>query len=109
MEFYKHHIDSLVKQFNSNIQNGLDENGIRSARQKFGKNILKAANTRSIYQILLGQFTSPLVLILLVASLASFYLQQRQVKMIYSGLRLHWNKNQNILLQRGSCRKQRPY
>lgn len=76
MEFYKRHIDTLVKQFNSNIQNGLDENGILSVRKKFGKNALKTVNTRSIYRILLGQFTSPLVLILMVASLASFYLQQ---------------------------------
>lgn len=76
MECYKQHIDAVLKQFNSNAQNGLDENTIQSARQKFGKNVLKAANTRNIYQILLGQFTSPLIIILIVASLASFYLQQ---------------------------------
>src|SRR5665647_386362 len=76
MEFYKQHIDAAVSQFNSNIKNGLDENAVQSARQKFGKNILKAANTRSIYRILFGQFSSPLIIILIVASLASFYLKQ---------------------------------
>jgi len=76
MEFYKQHIDAVIKQFNGNIQNGLDEKVIQSARQQFGKNVLKATNTRSFFQILLGQFTSPLIIILIVASLASFYLQQ---------------------------------
>lgn len=76
MEFYKQHINAVVKQFNSNIKDGLDEKAIQSARQKFGKNMLKAANTRSVFQILLGQFISPLIIILAVASLSSFYLQQ---------------------------------
>ncbi|MGZ8559276.1 MAG: cation-transporting P-type ATPase, partial [Chitinophagaceae bacterium] len=52
MEIYKQSIDAVVKQFNSNIQNGLEEKSIQSARQKFGRNVLKAANTRSILQIL---------------------------------------------------------
>ncbi len=76
MEPCKQHIDDVVKQFNSNIENGLNENAIQSSRQKFGKNVLKATNTRSIYRILFGQFTSPLVIILIVASLSSFYLNQ---------------------------------
>ena len=37
-----------------------DENAIQSAKLKFGKNVLKASNTRSILQILFGQFISPL-------------------------------------------------
>lgn len=73
---YKQSIDAVIKRFNSNAKNGLDENSIQSATLKFGKNVLKAANTRSILQILLGQFTSPLIIILMVASLASFYLKQ---------------------------------
>ncbi len=76
MESNIQHIDALIKQFNSDVLHGLNENVIQSAKQKFGKNVLKAANTRNIYQILLGQFTSPLIVILIVASLASFYLQQ---------------------------------
>ena len=76
MKFYHRHIDDVIKLFNSNIQSGLDENTIQSATQKFGKNVLKAVNTRSILQILIGQFTNPLIIILIIASLASFYLQQ---------------------------------
>jgi magnesium-transporting ATPase (P-type) len=76
MEFYRQNIDALIQQFNSNVQRGLDENSIQSARKKFGKNILKASNTKNVFQILLRQFTGPLIIILVVASLLSFYLQQ---------------------------------
>jgi len=76
MEIYKQTIEAVVKQFNSNLQTGLNEIAIQSARQKFGKNVLKAASTRNVLQILLGQFTSPLIILLIVAALSSFYLKQ---------------------------------
>jgi Ca2+-transporting ATPase len=76
MQSNKQTIDELVKQLNSHAKEGLNENEVRLALQKFGKNELKDANTRSIYRILFGQFTSPLVIILVVASGASFYLKQ---------------------------------
>lgn len=76
MQSNKQTIDELVKQLNSHTKEGLNENEVRLALQKFGKNELKDANTRSIYRILFGQFTSPLVIILVVASGASFYLKQ---------------------------------
>jgi len=76
MEQYKQNIDSLVKQFNSNSKNGLDENAIQAARQKFGANVLKASNTRSIWIMLLGQFKDLLVIIFICAGLLDFYLGQ---------------------------------
>ena len=76
MDLYKENVDTIVKQFNSHVENGLDENAIQSARRKFGKNVLKVVNARNLFQILFGQFTNPLIIILIVASLASFYLQQ---------------------------------
>ena len=76
MEFYKQSIDELVKQLNSNKTDGLTESNITTARQKDGRNILKATNSINLFKILLGQFTSPLVLILIVAASISFYLAQ---------------------------------
>ena len=76
MEFYKQPVDAVIKIFNSNAEHGLDENTIQSVRRKFGNNVLKATNSRSFFKILLGQFTSPLVIILIVASLVSYYLGQ---------------------------------
>lgn len=76
MEFYKQNIDSIIRQFNSNVRDGMGEKSVFSAREKFGKNVLKASNTRNVFQILLAQFSSPLIIILIIASLASFYLQE---------------------------------
>ena len=76
MDFYRQNIDDIVKQFKSNSTDGLNENVISSARQEFGSNVLKATNSISILKLLLRQFTSPLVFILIVASAVSFYLSQ---------------------------------
>lgn len=75
MEIYKQNIDSVLERFNSHAQNGLDENVVESIRRKLGKNVLKTANSRGPFQMLSGQFTNPLIIILIVASLASFYMQ----------------------------------
>lgn len=76
MENYQQNIDAIVKQFNSDVKNGLDENTIESARQKFGRNILNATNTRNIFQILFSQFANLLIVILIIAAVSSFYLNQ---------------------------------
>ena len=76
MEYYKESIDTVVKAFNSNLKDGLDESKIKQARQKFGSNALKETNTIGVFKIIFRQFISPLVLILIAASAVSFYLQQ---------------------------------
>lgn len=76
MPVYEQHIDALIKQLNSHVQNGLDDVSVGSARSKFRKNVLKVANARSVFQIMLGQFVNPLIVLLIAASFASFYLQQ---------------------------------
>lgn len=76
MELYKQPIDAVVSQFNSNTTNGLNENTVTSARQKYGNNVLKATSSINVFKILFNQFTSPLVFILIVASVVSFYLGQ---------------------------------
>lgn len=76
MENYQQNIDTLVKQFNSDVKNGLDENTIESARQKFGRNILNATNTRNVFQILFSQFANLHIVILIIAAISSFYLNQ---------------------------------
>ena len=76
MEYYKEHIDALIESFRSNASHGLDVNGIELSSKQYGRNVLKATNTRTFFSILPGQFTSPLIIILIVASLSSFYLNQ---------------------------------
>lgn len=76
MEFYKENINTIEKELNSNIKDGLDERGIKLARQKYGTNVLKATNSVGVFKIIFRQFTSPLVFILIAASAVSFYLLQ---------------------------------
>lgn len=105
MEFYKENIDNVVKELNSNVKEGLDESKIKSARQKYGSNVLKEINKISIFKIILRQFISPLVFILIVASAVSFYLGQFRdgtiliiivVVNAFIGLYEEW-KSENIL------------
>lgn len=76
MNFYKTDMNTLATQLNSHLLHGMDDAAVELARKKVGKNLLKSVSTLNIFQILLGQFSSPLIVLLLAASLASFYLKQ---------------------------------
>lgn len=76
MEFYKEKIETLIKELDCNIKDGLDEKKIKLAREKFGVNALNTVNAINIFKILFRQFISPLVLILIVASVVSVFLGQ---------------------------------
>ena len=62
MDYYKQHSDVVVKQLSSNTQLGLDEDVIFPLRQKSGRNVLTAVNTRSIYRILWASLPARLLL-----------------------------------------------
>lgn len=76
MEFYKEDSQTIEKELNSNIKDGLNETKIKQARLKYGSNVLKATNTVSVFKIIFRQFISPLVFILIVAAAVSYYLGQ---------------------------------
>lgn len=78
MEFYNQNSKDVIAQLNSNANRGLNENIILSVRNKYGSNTLKATRNRNALKMLLSQFTSPLVLILIVASIVSFFLGQER-------------------------------
>ena len=76
MNFYQGEIPAIIEYFESNRNDGLSAAAIEPSRKKYGNNTLKATNSRNFLKILLGQFTSPLVIILIVAALFSYYLGQ---------------------------------
>lgn len=78
MEFYGQNIKDVIEQLNSNARRGLSENVVLSARNKYGSNTLKVTRNRNTLKMLFTQFTSPLVLILIVASIVSFFLGQER-------------------------------
>ncbi|MBK9460306.1 MAG: hypothetical protein IPN94_12950 [Sphingobacteriales bacterium] len=75
MQFNKQTIDELIKQLNSDAKEGLNENEVRLALQKFGKNELKMP-IPAVFINFVWTILNPLVIILVVASVASFYLKQ---------------------------------
>ena len=86
MNFYKGEIPVVVTYFESNSNDGLSAGAIEPCRKKYGSNTLKAANSRNILKILVSQFTSPLVIILIVAALFSYYLGNYVMALSYSQL-----------------------
>ena len=56
--------------------NGVAQTDIAARRQRYGRNSLPPPQLPSAWRILIGQFTSPLVLILLVAVAVSFFLRE---------------------------------
>ena len=59
MEIYLENTETVVKEFNSDPNQGLDGSKIKPAMQKYGRNVLKAINPVSVFKILIRQFISP--------------------------------------------------
>ena len=56
--------------------NGLTESEAQRLQKEFGLNKIETENHHSLWQILIGQFKSPIVYILLFAALMSFYFNE---------------------------------
>ena len=69
-------IQDVLNKLQSNAESGLSVYVLASATKLYGKNTLRSGNTRSITSIVVSQFTSPLVVILIAASLFSYYLHE---------------------------------
>jgi Ca2+-transporting ATPase len=75
LEAYKEDIDALLRKFDTDPVAGLTEQAILVSRERSGSNEIVETNRGAALGILFRQFKSPLIAILLVAALASFYLQ----------------------------------
>jgi Mg2+-importing ATPase len=62
----------VVNYFNSNEKNGLSEKEAGQRLNQFGKNIIGKHKGRNELLVLLSHFNSPLIIILLIASVVSF-------------------------------------
>ncbi len=76
MQFYSQPIDSIIEYFKSDSKEGLSYQDIEFNRKKWGNNVLKESNKRSIWVTLYGQFTDLLVVIFICAGVLDFYLGQ---------------------------------
>ncbi len=75
MEAYKEDINDLLRKFDTDPVAGLTEQQIAATRERSGSNEIVETSSSAVLAILFRQFKSPLIVILLVAALASFYLQ----------------------------------
>lgn len=65
--------DDVLKYFNVDIENGLDNETVKSLLRKYGRNILER-NNNTITSIFLRQFKSAFIYLLIVASIITFIL-----------------------------------
>jgi len=65
--------DDVLKYFNVDIENGLDNETVKSLLRKYGRNILER-NNNTITSILLRQFKSAFIYLLIAASIITFIL-----------------------------------
>jgi len=68
--FYRETAEDVIKLFGSDAD-GLNEEQVRSNREKYGANVLQEAKRKSIIQIFAEQFKDLLVIILIIAAVIS--------------------------------------
>ncbi len=67
-------IKGIEKALNTNISKGLSMGQIQFLQKEFGENTLKRVNRYNILRVIIRQFSSPLVLILLVSFIVTIFL-----------------------------------
>ena len=75
MDYYSEDISKIYNEFKSS-ENGLNSNQINSKIQKFGPNKLIKKRDFKTLKLLLSQFKSPLVILLIFAGAISYYLNE---------------------------------
>ena len=71
MKFYQMSIEDVIAKFNSNVESGLSIEEAKRRLREYGQNILLKKEAVSWYTVLLRQFLSPLMFVLLFAAIAS--------------------------------------
>jgi Ca2+-transporting ATPase len=68
-------IEKIAQLLQANQQSGLTEQQVQKGIKDYGLNSYKAQKQKSIFLILLAQFKSPIILLLVVAATLSFFFQ----------------------------------
>lgn len=73
---YTKDIAALVAEMHSEVQRGLSSKEADKLLQQYGQNLIQAEKQRRLLTMLLQQFASPMVLLLLFAAVLSFFFQE---------------------------------
>ena len=87
MHWYQLEIDKVLSDLNTS-ESGLSEIKVREHQKEFGLNRLAEAEKISRLKILLHQFQSPLIYILLVAGVVTFFLEEYKDTGVIAGILL---------------------
>lgn len=71
-KYYREKIDKVVKDLETNLQQGLSQNAAAAKKEKYGPNKLKEAKGVSFWQILLNQLQDLIIIILIIAGGLAF-------------------------------------
>ena len=87
MHWYQFEIDKVLSDLNTS-ESGLSDPEVKERRKQFGLNRLAEAEKISRLKILLHQFQSPLIYILLVAGVVTFFLEEYKDTGVIAGILL---------------------
>ncbi len=73
-EFYKLSVEQTLAELESKIESGLDDQEVSKRQEKYGLNVLPTDEGTNWVQLILGQFTDLMVIILIIAAIISFFL-----------------------------------
>lgn len=65
---FKKDINEIIKELDTNIQNGLDDDKVSERLEKYGQNKLKSKPKKTIFQLFLSQLQDVLIYVLIIAA-----------------------------------------
>ena len=76
MKAYQESIETVIKEFKTNIDSGLSTDEVKRRLQEYGPNSFPEAKPDSLFILIINQFKSPLIYVLFVAALITIILQE---------------------------------
>ena len=79
-KWYQKNLDSIVQEFD--VEKGLTDEQVKLNREKYGLNKLDEGKKDSLLKLFLKQFNNSMIIILIIASVISFFLDEKADAMI---------------------------
>jgi P-type Ca2+ transporter type 2C len=73
-EFHKLDVDTTLAELDTNTRTGLDDRQVEARQTRYGRNVLPTDEGTNWVQLVVGQFTDLMVIILIIAAVISFFL-----------------------------------
>src|SRR3990167_2470869 len=86
MKFYKENIETVIKYFETNIENGLTNEHAQRLLKKHGQNTFPERPKDSYITVFISQFKNPLIYILVLAAILIFFVGNHLDAFIISGV-----------------------